>query len=68
MTHPAIIQRRAASVGDLASSFHHIDASRLEYLSEILEKADLPGSASLARKWAEEHRLTAARLAGEVAA
>lgn len=65
MTHASIIRRRAQSVGDLATTFAHIDASRLEYLADILEKADLPGSASLARKWATDHRMLAATLNGE---
>lgn len=65
MTHPTIIHRRAHSVGDLATTFAHIDASRMAYLAEVLEAADCPGTASLARRWAEEHRLLAATLNGE---
>lgn len=65
MTHPAIIHRRATCVGDLAVTFAHIDASRLEYLAEILAAADCPGTASLALRWASEHRELAAIQSGE---
>jgi hypothetical protein len=65
MTHHSIIARRATCVGDLATTFAHIDASRLEYLAEILAAADCPGAASLARRWGEEHRELAAIQNGE---
>jgi hypothetical protein len=72
MTHPHIIHRRATCVGDLATTFAHIDASRMEYLAGILDAANCPGTASLARRWAEEYALLAAihngeRQIGEVA-
>lgn len=62
MSNPYIVQRRATCIGELAQTFHHIDAGRFEYLAELLEQADFHGSASLARRWGEEHRLTAERL------
>jgi len=65
MTHPSIIHRRATCVGDLATTFAHIDASRMEYLAGILEQAGCPGTASLARRWAEEYAQLAATLNGE---
>jgi hypothetical protein len=65
MTHPHIIHRRAHSVGDLATTFAHIDASRMAYLAEVLEAADCPGTASLARRWADEYAALAATLHGE---
>lgn len=65
MTHPHIIHRRAQSVGDLAVTFAHIDASRMEYLAGILEQAGCPGTASLAKRWADEYAALAATLNGE---
>jgi len=65
MTHPCIIQRRASCVGDLQQTFACIDASRLEYLAGILKNSGCPGTADLALRWAEEHRLLAATLNGE---
>jgi hypothetical protein len=65
MIHPAIIQRRASCVGDLQQTFACIDASRLEYLAGILKNSGCPGTADLALRWAEEHRLLAATLNGE---
>lgn len=65
MTHPHIIARRAQSVGDLAVTFAHIDASRMEYLAEILAAAGCPGTASLAKRWADEYAALAATLNGE---
>jgi hypothetical protein len=67
MTHPVIIRRRAESVGDLAQTFQHIDASRLEYLAAALDDCDRPHMAALARSWASEHRMLADRLSGAVA-
>lgn len=65
---PSILQDRAAScVGDLAVTFQVIDAKRLEWLAQILEDCDRPGSAELARGWASEHRMLADRLSGAVA-
>ena len=59
---------RAAAVGDLASTFHLFDASRFEWLAEQLRNADRHEIAVLADEWAREHRETADRLAGQVAA
>lgn len=65
MTHPAIIHRRATSVGDLATTFAHIDSGRMTYLAKVLEDAGCPGTASLARRWADEYAALAATLNGE---
>lgn len=65
--HPYIIVRRAESVGDLAQTFHHIDAGRLDYVAEILDQCDRPYIAEMVRGWASEHRATADRLSGAVA-
>lgn len=67
MTHQCIIQRRAESFGDLAQTFQHIDASRLEYLAAYLEQDGRGAIAELARSWASEHRMLADRLSGAVA-
>lgn len=64
MAHQCIIQRRAESFGDLAQTFQHIDASRLEYLAAVLADCDRPHMAALARSWATEHRMLADRLSG----
>lgn len=62
MTNPYIIERRAASVGELQQTFHHIDASRLEYLAGLLAELGRPSAAEMALRWSEEHRLLADRL------
>jgi hypothetical protein len=67
--HPFIIARRASSIEDLQVTFHHIDAKRLRWLAEFLEKAQYHAAAELARDWALEHEMTAEKLSGgEIAA
>lgn len=65
--NPYLIERRAASVGDLQTTFANIDASRLEYLAGILTELGRDSAAALAASWAMEHRMLADRLSGAVA-
>lgn len=59
---PLTLDPPATTVEDLEATFVHIDARRLEWLSQRLRLADMPHAAERAHEWAREAHARAKRL------
>jgi hypothetical protein len=68
MARHMLTHQPPAGIATLVGLHHHFDAERFRYLAAVLDEADRPHLAELARKWAEEHALLADRARREVSA